>query len=82
MAIYEVLREDHNGYASALVRAHGTSQAIKAVGHLGFTAKNSVAERVPDGRDEPNKVLAFVEEFTAAPETLSAGYVPGDFITE
>lgn len=66
MAFYEILREDDNGYASALVRAHGTKQAIDAVKHLGFTAKNSVVERVPDGRNEPNKILAFVDESRVA----------------
>lgn len=65
MAFYEVLREDAHGYASALVRAHGTKQAIDAVKHLGFTSANSVVERVPDGRDQPNKILAFVEETAA-----------------
>jgi hypothetical protein len=62
MAFYEILREDANGYASAIVRAHGTKQALDAVKHLGFTPANAVVERVPDGRDVDNKVLAFVEE--------------------
>lgn len=64
MAFYEVLRDEPNGYASALVRAHGTRQALAAVSHLGFTAKNSIVVRVPDGRNEPNKVLAHVDEFS------------------
>jgi hypothetical protein len=64
MAFYEVLRSEPNGYASALVRAHGTRQAIAAVSHLGFTAKNSIVERVPDGRSEPVKILSHVEEFS------------------
>jgi hypothetical protein len=71
MAFYEVLREDATGYASAVVRAHGTRQAIAAVAHLGFTVKNSVVERVPDGRGEPNKVLAFVDETAPAADLAS-----------
>lgn len=63
MAFYEVYREDENGYASAVVRAHGTRQAIAALTHLGFTQKNSIAERIPDGRALPVKILAHVEEF-------------------
>lgn len=66
MAFYEILREDATGYASAIVRAHGTKQALGAVKHLGFTDDNSVVLRVPDGRDVENKVLAFVEESHAA----------------
>jgi hypothetical protein len=62
MAFYEVYREDANGYASALVRAHGTRQAVAALSHLGFTAKNSIVERVPDGREHPVKILASVVE--------------------
>jgi hypothetical protein len=65
MAFYEVFRDDETGYATALVRAHGLRQAVAAVSHLGFTANNSVAVRVPDGRTEPNKVLAFAEERSA-----------------
>jgi hypothetical protein len=66
MAFYEVLRGDANGYATALVRAHGRAQAVEAVKHLGFTPDNSVTMRVPDGRNEENKILAFVEESHAA----------------
>lgn len=71
MAFYEVYREDATGYASAVVRAHGTRQAVAALSHLGFTVKNSIAERIPDGRTEPVKILATVEE-SAAP-TVTAG---------
>ncbi|MEW2302592.1 hypothetical protein AB0958_21910 [Streptomyces sp. NPDC006655] len=67
MAFYEVYREDENGYASAIVRAHGVRQAVNALTHLGFTQDNSVAERIPDGRSEPVKILATVEE-RSAPE--------------
>lgn len=67
MAIYEVYREDETGYASAVVRAHGTRQAIGALSHLGFTVKNSIAERIPDGRELPVKVLATIEESLPVP---------------
>lgn len=69
MAFYEVYREDENGYASAVVRAHGVRQAIGALSHLGFTVKNSIAERIPDGRSEPVKILATVEETAPAVTT-------------
>lgn len=72
MAFYDVLRNEPNGYASALVRAHGTRQALEAVAHLGFTAANSIVERVPDGRSEPNKILAYVSELGELPT--------GDFV--
>jgi hypothetical protein len=71
MAFYEVVREDENGYASAVVRAHGTRQAVAALTHLGFTAKNSIAERIPDGRDEPVKILATVEEPAPVADSVS-----------
>lgn len=71
MAFYEVYREDANGYASAVVRAHGTRQAIGALSHLGFTVKNSIVERIPDGRTEPVKILATVEESAATPDNLA-----------
>jgi hypothetical protein len=71
MAFYEVVREDENGYASAIVRAHGTGQAVRALSHLGFTAKNSVVERLADGRNLPVTILATVDEgsFTADDST-------------
>jgi hypothetical protein len=69
MAFYEVYREDATGYASAVVRAHGTRQAIAALSHLGYTAKNATAERIPDGRALPVKILATVEE--PAPDNLA-----------
>jgi len=70
MAFYEVYREDENGYASAVVRAHGTRQAVAALTHLGFTADNSIVERIPDGRQHAVKILAHVEDFreTATPD--------------
>jgi hypothetical protein len=78
MAVYEVLRSESNGYGSALVRARGTRQAIAALSHLGYTAKNSIATRVPDGRTYPVRILAHVEEFseTATPEAPQAETLP------
>lgn len=78
MAFYDVQRNEPTGYASALVRAHGTRQALAAVAHLGFTAKNSTVERVTDGRNEPIKILAFVEEWpTEEPEQVFPSGVVG-----
>jgi hypothetical protein len=73
MAFYEVHRSESHGYASAVVRAHGVRQAIAAVSHLGFTDKNSTAERIPDGRGEGVKVLAAIEEWydVTTPEQAS-----------
>lgn len=71
MAFYQVDREDESGYASAIVRAHGSRQALAAVSHLGFTAKNAFARRIDDGRGEPNAVLSFVEE--TAPVVAPSG---------
>lgn len=69
MAVYIVEREDETGLGTAIVRAHGRRQAIAAVSHLGFTAKNSAVERLRDGKGEPNKVLSFDEE--RAPEPVA-----------
>jgi hypothetical protein len=79
MAFYEVYREDENGYASAVVRAHGTRQAVNALTHLGFTLDNSIVERIPDGRSEPVKILATVEESRAvtSPEQSTQGEATG-----
>lgn len=79
MAFYEVYREDENGYASAVVRAHGTRQAVAALTHLGFTPNNSIVERIQDGRQHPVKILATVEEFRqpTTPEQATAGEATG-----
>ncbi|MFJ9616693.1 hypothetical protein [Streptomyces noursei] len=76
MAFYDIQRTEENGYASAFVRAHGARQALNSVKHLGFTADNSTVSRVSDGRNEPNKILAFVEEFS---ESAGSGEIP-DFV--